>query len=272
MRLRKPLAAIAAAAITAAVGLVAAPAAHAAPPEVVVNYDGSNTPTITGNTAVSGTQVLVKNDGASSASIFVVEANGFLSTAIGGVLCQAATNVCGPLAPGGSLLLSIAANTPDNTAVGLYSENGGVPNTSITNNAFTITYSSGGGGGGGGSTGSSTAASPAPADVHLALGADANSVGGAVCAEGTSLVGVTGQWMTLPGQGDCTLPSTPGAKLLGWSTSASFPVAIAQRQADHGWGTYEIAAEDGTILAVFIPAGWGTFVAGSSTLFPIWSS
>ena len=130
---------------------------------------------------------------------------------------------------------------------------------------LTITIPGGGGGGGG------DAAEPesVPVAMSLSLGA---SAGGAVCAEGSFEQGMSGQWMRLPAQGDCSLPSRPGAKLLGWSTSASFPVAIAQRQADHKWGTYEMVDADGTVTAIFVPAGWGVFVTSANDLYPVWSA
>ena len=123
-------------------------------------------------------------------------------------------------------------------------------------------------GGGGGS--SSTAAAPKPVVVSLDLSVAADA--GVVCKDGSSVAGYIGQWVTLPGQSDCSLSSRPGARLLGWSTSASFPVAIAQRQADHGWGAYQLTDEAGNVTAVFIPAGHDAYVSGSNTLHPIWSA
>ena len=65
--------------------------------------------------------------------------------------------------------------------------------------------------------------------------------------------GYVGSWLTLASE--CAAPAgKPGAVLLGWATSPSFPVAIAQRQADHKWGTYEMVDADGTLAAVFTPA------------------
>lgn len=112
------------------------------------------------------------------------------------------------------------------------------------------------------------APAPVPATMSLQLGEGA---GAAVCANDAP-VGYTGTWMTLPGQADCHKADAPNAKLLGWSTSAAFPVAIAQRQANNGWGTYELTDADGNVTAIFIPAGWGTFVTGANSLYPIWSA
>ena len=125
------------------------------------------------------------------------------------------------------------------------------------------------GGGGGGGAGGDEEAAPVP----VALSLDVNApTSGTTCKGGSSVIGYTGEWLTLPASGDCTLAGKPGAVLLGWSTSASFPVAIAQRQATNKWGTYELTDADGQVTAVFIPAGWETLVAGANLLHLIWSS
>jgi hypothetical protein len=59
--------------------------------------------------------------------------------------------------------------------------------------------------------------------------------------------------------------------LLGWATSPNFPVEIAKRQVDNGWGAYETFNADGQLTGVFIPAGGATFLSTSGNLFPIWS-
>lgn len=107
-----------------------------------------------------------------------------------------------------------------------------------------------------------------PVAAQLSLGAAANS--GFTCKDGSSVSGYVGQWLALPT--DCTLPARSNAKLLGWSTSADFPVAIAQRQVDQGWGAYELTNEAGQLTAVFIPAGHSALVSGGNTLHPIWSA
>lgn len=125
-------------------------------------------------------------------------------------------------------------------------------------------------GGGGGSSGSGSAAVPTPATLSLAIDT-AGSAGGAVCTSGSEATGYAGQWLTLPGQSDCSVPSVPSARLLGWATTTDFPMAIAQRQADNGWGAYQVVNEAGQITAVFIPAGHAVLVTGNNTLFPIWA-
>lgn len=124
----------------------------------------------------------------------------------------------------------------------------------------------------GSSGGSSSAASAPLTPATLSLGIDtASAAGGAVCKSGSSATAYSGQWLTLPGQSDCSLPSVPTATLLGWATTADFSVAIAQRQADNGWGTYQTTNDAGEITAVFIPAGHGVLVSGNNSLFPIWA-
>ena len=83
-----------------------------------------------------------------------------------------------------------------------------------------------------------------------------------------------GSWIELPAASDCTVTpragdTSEGATLLGWATSADFPVAIAQRQVDNGWGAYETYNDDGQLTSVFIPAGGFTAISGPTNLFPI---
>lgn len=92
---------------------------------------------------------------------------------------------------------------------------------------------------------------------------------GTVCAT-TAQSGEAGTWMPLPVDGQCTPPaSNPNARLLGWATSPDFPLAIARRQVDNGWGAYEMHSADGQLTGVFIPAGGSTFVSASGNLHPI---
>ena len=132
----------------------------------------------------------------------------------------------------------------------------------------TVTSGGGGGGGGGGGT-SSAAAASTPVEVSLSLDLAAS---GASCKEGSAASGLVGTWLALPSAGDCTSKTAPDAKLLGWATTADFPVEIAQRQVRNGWGAYEMFDNEGRMTAVFIPAGQATFVSGSNSLYPIWAS
>jgi len=87
----------------------------------------------------------------------------------------------------------------------------------------------------------------------------------------TSVGGVQGTWITLPSSDDCSASAEPKARVLGWATSPDFPVGIAQRQVDNGWGAYELFDDDGRMTAVFIPAGGATLLSGSTNLYPILS-
>lgn len=103
--------------------------------------------------------------------------------------------------------------------------------------------------------------------LHLATGP-----AGATCTGGNPS-GLSGSWLTLPSADQCKPSGTAvkaGATLLGWSTSASFPVASAQAQVDKSWGAIDETI--GGVRMIFIPAGMATFVSGSNTLYPVWSS
>ena len=83
-----------------------------------------------------------------------------------------------------------------------------------------------------------------------------------------------GSWIELPAASDCSVTPRAGdtsedSTLLGWATSADFPVEIAQRQVDNGWGAYETYNDDGQLTGVFIPAGGFTQISGPTNLFPI---
>ena len=62
-----------------------------------------------------------------------------------------------------------------------------------------------------------------------------------------------------------------GRTFLGVATSEDFPVAIAQRQVDNGWGVYEIYDADGRLASVFIPAGKSLHLTAAPRLHDIWS-
>lgn len=89
---------------------------------------------------------------------------------------------------------------------------------------------------------------------------------------GGNPTGITGTWITLPTASDCAPPlENPDAELLGWSTEADFPIDIARRQVDNGWGAYETFDTDGRLTGVFIPTGGSTLVTAAGTLYAIWS-
>lgn len=134
--------------------------------------------------------------------------------------------------------------------------------TSLPGWAAQITLTASGGGGGG----SSSSATTTPHTLSLEVAAS-----GASCTSGNPS-GVSGSWLTLPGADTCS-QSGPTAKaaatLLGWSTSANFPIARAQAQIDKHWGVIDEVI-DGTRM-IFIPGGMAVFVSGPNNLYPVWS-
>lgn len=120
-------------------------------------------------------------------------------------------------------------------------------------------------GSGGGGTGGSVESPPTPIATLSLSSPDVSCTGG-------NRSGVQGSWLSLPSAGQCTQSNTSnkaGAILLGWSTSANFPIARAQAQVDRNWGAIDESI-DGTRM-IFIPAGMATFVTGNNNLFPVWS-
>jgi len=122
-------------------------------------------------------------------------------------------------------------------------------------------------GGNGGSSGSGTGSSAPTLDLTL----DPTETDATCSVAGVS--GARGSWVTLEAASDCTPPpSTPDATLLGWATDPDFPVDIAQRQVDNGWGAYETYNDEGKLTSVFIPAGGAAQLTNSNTLYAIWSN
>lgn len=74
-----------------------------------------------------------------------------------------------------------------------------------------------------------------------------------------------GQWLQLPSAADCT---RAGHTLLGWSTSAAFPVAVAKAQVDKGWGAIDDTFDG--VRMIFIPAGGYTLLSGDNNLYEVW--
>lgn len=98
-----------------------------------------------------------------------------------------------------------------------------------------------------------------------------NTTSGYSCSTG-QITGDMNTWMLLPTASDCSPPTAkPRAVLLGWSTSPDFPVAIAQRQVDHGWGVYETFDSTGQLTGVFIPVGRPTWLSSPGQIYSIWS-
>jgi len=113
----------------------------------------------------------------------------------------------------------------------------------------------------------SSSSSAAPQTFELSL----TPADGTTCAN-SSESGSAGTWVNVPAANDCAPPaSKPNATLLGWATSPDFPVAIAQRQVDNGWGAYETFNDAGQLTGVFIPAGGATLVSAPGKLYAVWS-
>jgi len=94
---------------------------------------------------------------------------------------------------------------------------------------------------------------------------------GVSCVRNSS--STAGSWLALPAADDCSSPlGISNARFLGWATNPDFPVAIAQRQVDNGWGAYEIFDANGQLAAVFIPAGGATQLTSPGALYAIWKN
>jgi len=117
----------------------------------------------------------------------------------------------------------------------------------------------------------STTSSPTPTQRSMALDFTLPSD---VRCNFTAVEASQGSWVQVPSASDCTISGRATESvptLLGWATDADFPVAIAQRQVDNGWGAYETKDEAGQLTGVFIPAGGYTSVTSDTNLHPIWS-
>lgn len=210
------------------------------PPDVTAS--GSNSSTTLSTTSISkanSSMFMIKNDG--SNTLIIVNGSGGVRQ--GGITCTG-TNC--QISPGMALNFTVIGQ--GNISIG----------------SATLSIGSGGGGGGG----SSSSAAPVPATIDVVLA----PADGTVCRS-SNVSASAGSWIGLPAANECTPPvATPNAKLLGWSTTPNFPVAIAQRQVDNGWGAYEIFDANGQLAAVFIPAGGATQLTAPGSLYPIWKS
>jgi hypothetical protein len=235
-----------ASAMAVALGVGLATATTASANAVNVNLNAFATPA---TLAVSPSVVAAGVGDVISFSYGVSGPGGFLTIANGsGAVSSSGTPCTGSacqMAPSSTLNLTVTTT--------------GTLSLSASGSNVTLTIGSGGG--------SSDASSPAPQTFELSL----NPQDGTSCTN-SSESGTAGTWITLPGASDCTRPaSKPGAILLGWATSPNFPVDIAKRQVDNGWGAYEIFNDEGQLTAVFIPAGGATLLSGPGKLYTIWS-
>ena len=110
--------------------------------------------------------------------------------------------------------------------------------------------------------------SVAPQSVNVDIGLDTGEIPASWSGETT-----IGSWLSLPASSEVSgTGENAGKEFLGVATSEDFPVEIAQRQIDNGWGAYEIYSDDGSLLSVFIPAGYSVHVTASPRVFAIWST
>jgi len=87
---------------------------------------------------------------------------------------------------------------------------------------------------------------------------------------GVVVSGAVGSWVSLPTPTNPPV-TNPNSTFLGWATYEEFPVEIAQRQIDNGWGAYEVFRDDGTTRGVFIPVEGSACIAAPGVMYPIWS-
>lgn len=113
-----------------------------------------------------------------------------------------------------------------------------------------------------------TSPAPAPAMIELSL----IPTSGSRCTLPT-LSGLSGTWTSVPSASICVAPAgATNATLLGWATTADFPVAIAKRQVDNRWGAYELVNSAGVRQSVFIPIGRATLLSSPGKLYTVWSA
>jgi len=111
------------------------------------------------------------------------------------------------------------------------------------------------------------APAPAPATVDVTLDQITSEVLRTWASTAT-----LGSWKQLPESNAITgVDENAGKTFLGAATTPDFPVDIAQRQVDNGWGAYETFNEEGQITSVFIPAGKWMNINGPTRLYAIWS-
>lgn len=80
-------------------------------------------------------------------------------------------------------------------------------------------------------------------------------------------------WQRLPNSADVVgAGEDEGKVFLGVATTPDFPVDIAQRQVDNGWGAYDMHDDQGNLESVFIPAGGSMFVWTQPRLYAVWGA
>lgn len=98
------------------------------------------------------------------------------------------------------------------------------------------------------------------------------STGNAQC-QGGSVNAIAGAWLKLPTEESCVQVGAnfgPSPRLLGWSTNANFPHALAKAQVACHWGVIDEIIDGWRMI--FVPSGQSVFISGENTLFPIWDN
>ena len=260
MKTRRPLAILAATAITG-LGLTALATPASAEPSVQINGVFNAEPSASPNSVEALTVTVTVVDDFGS---YVLPRSPFLST-LDEEECTPTdpedqdTNPC-RVKPNESVTFSIVPGANSET-VTLIDGNGEIIDASFTVTSTVQpdpdpTPDSGSGGSG-----------AAPATVDITLDQITSEVLRAWASTAT-----VGSWKELPESSEIIgVDENAGKTFLGAATTPDFPVDIAQRQVDNGWGPYETFNEDGELASVFIPAGGWMAISNSTRLFAIWS-
>ena len=259
MKTRTPLAILAATAI-AGLGFTALATPASAEPSVQINGKFNAEPSVS-EPSVEGLTVTVT----------VVDDFGSLVRPRSPFLSTLDEEECTPTVPGNqdtnpcivnpteSVTFSIVPGANSET-VELINGNG-----EIIDASFTVTYSDGSSPA---PAAPAAAPAPAPATVNVTLDQITSKVLRAWASTAT-----LGSWQQLPESSDITgVDENAGKTFLGAATTPNFPVDIAQRQVDNGWGPYETFNEDGDLTSVFIPAGKPMNINGPTRLYAIWGN
>lgn len=243
--------AVALSAVTLAVVGLSAPA-HAVPYGADCSTVGASMVNVTASKWVNDT-FQITNNGGTSCTILATGDSGVTSW-VSSNGADSPTQDPTTLSAGATLTITMVST--GSATISLY-------NNRLYNYHFFV--ATGGGGGGGPAPSSSQTTAPTET-LTLAVAAS-----GATCTGGNPS-GISGSWLTLPSADQCTQSGPTAkadAKLLGWSTSANFPIALAQSQVDKHWGVIDETIDG--VRMIFIPAGMAVFVSGSNNLFPVWS-
>jgi hypothetical protein len=249
---------IAAGIMALSIGITPAPASAATTPPEVYLYNCSTSPfaTATVNSQVAVTAASY-TDMLDTLKIYNVCNNAVTVTGLAGTVVKFTSQ---SLASGTGTYTAPALGLNAITSIKFTFTSGGAT-------ILTLTVSGPGSGGDDDTSSIPTLNEPVRATLTWSLEASGTS-----CTIGSAATRPVGTWLTLPSADDCTSATRSDAKLLGWATKADFPVEIAQRQVDNGWGAYELFNDEGRMTAVFIPAGRATFVSAGNMLYPIWAN